>query len=301
MRWCARPWSSTRSCWRAAVLWRVGFQRESLLVASAADGVHWLRDPLLGLVAGLLVIAVSAELTARTRLGQALARALADVIGPTPHPRLSRSRVVERDRGGGALPRRAPTPGGARLGKPPVRARAPGASARAAALVAVLARRGLPARRTLRRDRKPGGAGRRARRRERGEPAPPQSRLRRDRRLPRGARGRCVRPERPRRRAPLSFASASAGACGLFWPNAPPPLLAITFGRTSAAEDGKPSAGGGLGRNNPQAVTQLALRSRRSPPAEDVSAESTARAPRSHEPEQARRSAHRPQAEPLSS
>jgi membrane protease YdiL (CAAX protease family) len=66
----------------AAVLWRVGFQRESLLVASAADGVHWLRDPLIGLVAGLLVIVGSAELTARTRLGQALARALADVIGP---------------------------------------------------------------------------------------------------------------------------------------------------------------------------------------------------------------------------
>ena len=66
----------------AAALWRVGFQRESLLVASAADRVHWLRDPLLGLAAGLLVIAASAELTARTRLGQALARALADAIGP---------------------------------------------------------------------------------------------------------------------------------------------------------------------------------------------------------------------------
>ena len=66
----------------AAVLWRVGFQRESLLVASAADSVHWLRDPLLGLAAGLVVVAGSAQLTARTRLGQALARALADVIGP---------------------------------------------------------------------------------------------------------------------------------------------------------------------------------------------------------------------------
>lgn len=66
----------------AAVLWRVGFQRESLLLASGADQVHWLRDPLLGLVAGLLVIAASAELTARTRLGQALARALAEAIGP---------------------------------------------------------------------------------------------------------------------------------------------------------------------------------------------------------------------------
>jgi membrane protease YdiL (CAAX protease family) len=66
----------------AAMLWRVGFQRESLLVASAADRIHWLRDPLLGLAAGLLVVAASAELTARTRMGKALARALADAIGP---------------------------------------------------------------------------------------------------------------------------------------------------------------------------------------------------------------------------
>lgn len=65
-----------------AALWRVGFQRESLLLASAADRVHWLRDPMLGLAAGLLVVAASAVLSARTRLGRALARALADLIGP---------------------------------------------------------------------------------------------------------------------------------------------------------------------------------------------------------------------------
>jgi hypothetical protein len=82
----------------------------------------------------------------------------------------------------------------------------------------------------------------------------------------------------------LSFASALAGACGLFWPNAPPPLLASSLVKNFCCDDGKPSAGVGLGRNNPQAVTQFALRSHRSPPAEDVSAEFTARAPRSHEP-----------------
>jgi len=65
-----------------ALLWRVGFQRESLLVASAADAVHWLRDPLLGLGAGALVILASAELTARTQMGQTLARILAEAIGP---------------------------------------------------------------------------------------------------------------------------------------------------------------------------------------------------------------------------
>jgi hypothetical protein len=66
----------------AALLWRVGFQRESLLVASAADGVHWLRDPLLGLAAGALVIQGSAELTARTQMGQTLARILGEALGP---------------------------------------------------------------------------------------------------------------------------------------------------------------------------------------------------------------------------
>jgi hypothetical protein len=43
------------------------------------------------------------------------------------------------------------------------------------------------------------------------------------------------------------FALARRDACGLFWPNAPPPLLAIRSG-TSAAEDGKPSASGNSAR-----------------------------------------------------
>ena len=65
-----------------AALWRVGFQQESLVLASAADTVHWLRDPLLGLAAGALVIWGSAELTARTEMGRTLARILAEALGP---------------------------------------------------------------------------------------------------------------------------------------------------------------------------------------------------------------------------
>jgi hypothetical protein len=51
-----------------------------------------------------------------------------------------------------------------------------------------------------------------------------------------------------------------------------------------AAEDGRPSAGGGLGRNNPQAATHLTLRSRQPSPAEDVSDEFTARPSRTNDP-----------------
>lgn len=43
--------------------------------------MHWLRDPVLGLAAGALVIWISAEVTRRTRIGQALARALGAAIG----------------------------------------------------------------------------------------------------------------------------------------------------------------------------------------------------------------------------
>ena len=55
-------WAKVRCCVRAlvfygvflavAIVWRVGFQGESLLLASAADRVQWLRDLLLGLGAG---------------------------------------------------------------------------------------------------------------------------------------------------------------------------------------------------------------------------------------------------------
>jgi hypothetical protein len=95
-----------------------------------------------------------------------------------------------------------------------------------------------------------------------------------------------------------SFASALRGACGLFWTNIPPPLLAISSG-TSAAKDGTPSAGGGLGRNNPQAAAQLSPRSRRCSSAEDVSAGSPARAPRSNDRKQVRHGGRvdRPQAQ----
>jgi hypothetical protein len=44
--------------------------------------VHPLRDVGLGLVAGTLVILLSDQLTRRTRAGDALARALADTLGP---------------------------------------------------------------------------------------------------------------------------------------------------------------------------------------------------------------------------
>ena len=65
-----------------AALWRVGFQHGSLLVASAGDSVHWVRDPLLGLAAGAIVIWGSAELTERTEIGRTLARTLAEALGP---------------------------------------------------------------------------------------------------------------------------------------------------------------------------------------------------------------------------
>ena len=65
-----------------AIVWRIGLQGESLLLASAGDQVRWLRDPLLGLGAGALVIAASDAVTANTRMGAALARALAAALGP---------------------------------------------------------------------------------------------------------------------------------------------------------------------------------------------------------------------------
>jgi membrane protease YdiL (CAAX protease family) len=67
----------------AAVL--AAWTGHSLFYASpeqAAAGVDWRLDPLIGLVSALGVIAVSAWLTDTTRWGDALARALAEVLGP---------------------------------------------------------------------------------------------------------------------------------------------------------------------------------------------------------------------------
>lgn len=62
--------------------WRAGVRERSLLRADPDVAVHWIRDPLLGLAAGALVIALSAELVRRTEMGRALARALGAAIGP---------------------------------------------------------------------------------------------------------------------------------------------------------------------------------------------------------------------------
>lgn len=64
-----------------AWLWRAGYRGESLLRADPGAAVHWLRDPALGLAAAALVIWLSAELTNRTEMGRALARALGAAIG----------------------------------------------------------------------------------------------------------------------------------------------------------------------------------------------------------------------------
>jgi membrane protease YdiL (CAAX protease family) len=50
--------------------------------AGAVEPIDWLRDPLVGLLAAGVVIALSELLTATTRWGEALARALAELLGP---------------------------------------------------------------------------------------------------------------------------------------------------------------------------------------------------------------------------
>lgn len=74
----------------AAVLWRIGWSRQSLFFASqeaAQRGVHWAGDLGAGLLAAGLVIGISWGLTRRTRAGTALARALAGAIGPVSVPK----------------------------------------------------------------------------------------------------------------------------------------------------------------------------------------------------------------------
>lgn len=63
----------------AALVWRMGFYGESVLYAPGAEPpgeIRWARDALIGAVAGLAVIAISAVMTRSTKWGEALARAL---------------------------------------------------------------------------------------------------------------------------------------------------------------------------------------------------------------------------------
>jgi membrane protease YdiL (CAAX protease family) len=50
--------------------------------AGETQPVDWLRDPLVGLLAAAIVVLLSAWLTATTRWGEALARALGELLGP---------------------------------------------------------------------------------------------------------------------------------------------------------------------------------------------------------------------------
>jgi membrane protease YdiL (CAAX protease family) len=65
-----------------AWLWRVAVRGRSLLLATPGASVDWLRDPLLGVAAAALVIALSEALTRWTARGRALARALGSLLGP---------------------------------------------------------------------------------------------------------------------------------------------------------------------------------------------------------------------------
>jgi len=73
----------------AALIWRMGFYRESILYASAGDriaGVSPLWDLSVGLAAGLALVAVSLGWTVATRSGKALASELAALMGPLGLP-----------------------------------------------------------------------------------------------------------------------------------------------------------------------------------------------------------------------
>lgn len=72
-----------------AVLWRVGWAGESILYlseAAARSGIDPARDAGIGLVTGGAVVWLSHEITRRTRAGRALARALAEALGPITLP-----------------------------------------------------------------------------------------------------------------------------------------------------------------------------------------------------------------------
>ena len=61
------------SAWSGHSLWHA---------PGAAPAVDWLRDPAAGLLAAGIVVGLSALLTDGTRWGEALARALAELLGP---------------------------------------------------------------------------------------------------------------------------------------------------------------------------------------------------------------------------
>jgi membrane protease YdiL (CAAX protease family) len=68
-----------------AFLWRTVWLGEPLLYASeaaAGRGVDAMRDPVVGLLAAGVVIGLSHQLTEHTRAGRALARGLAELVGP---------------------------------------------------------------------------------------------------------------------------------------------------------------------------------------------------------------------------
>jgi hypothetical protein len=70
-----------------ALAWRSGWMGEPIFFASAAGserGVHWLADAGLGLFTAFLLVFLSRELVARTRSGEALARAMGRVLGALP-------------------------------------------------------------------------------------------------------------------------------------------------------------------------------------------------------------------------
>jgi membrane protease YdiL (CAAX protease family) len=68
--------------WVVAFAWRRGLQGAPLWLAEPGSQMHWLRDGALGVLAGGVVVLLSAELTRRTRVGDRLARALAEAVGP---------------------------------------------------------------------------------------------------------------------------------------------------------------------------------------------------------------------------
>lgn len=64
-----------------AMAWSWGVRGRSLVFAPGEPRLDWIRDPLAGVAAGVLVIALSAAFTDHTRMGRDLARALAALIG----------------------------------------------------------------------------------------------------------------------------------------------------------------------------------------------------------------------------